>query len=52
MILNVRSPSRIECIRLKPRLQIDCKIQNDPETLFPQMAKIISYVAPQQRDVP
>ncbi|KAJ9093942.1 hypothetical protein QFC20_007028 [Naganishia adeliensis] len=23
-------------------MEIDCKIQNDPETLFPQMAKIIS----------
>ncbi|KAJ9099176.1 hypothetical protein QFC21_004056 [Naganishia friedmannii] len=27
-------------------MEVDCKIQNDPETLFPQMAKIISIAFP------
>lgn len=31
---------------LPTQQKVDCKIQNDPETLFPQMAKIISYVTP------
>ena len=36
VVLNVRFPLTL----LK---QIDCKMQNDPETLFPRMAEILAY---------